>query len=70
MLGIVSLEREGVLTLTASEHDKIEALGIPTNKRGRWILGSNTHSLPTPAGTGRSIKGNAKLATHLPQGPK
>jgi hypothetical protein len=37
MLGIVSHEREGVLTLTAGEHDEVEGLGLATHQRSRWI---------------------------------
>src|SRR5262249_34105603 len=35
MLGIVSHEGEGVLALTAGEHEEIDALGLTTHQRGR-----------------------------------
>ena len=37
MLGIVSHEQEGMLTLTEVEHAQVAALGIPTRDRAQWI---------------------------------
>ena len=37
MLGIVSHEHEGVLTLTDLEHVHVAALGIPTRESSEWI---------------------------------
>jgi hypothetical protein len=37
MLGVVSHEREGVLSLTESEQAQVAALKIPTRDRPQWI---------------------------------
>ena len=37
MLGIVSHEREGILTLSDSEHHDVATLGIRTHERAEWI---------------------------------
>lgn len=37
LLGVITHEREGVLRLTAAEHDELEAMGIRASAEGRWV---------------------------------